>query len=121
MKIDKFKLILGIILLLIFDVVSAVLMFIFQRDSINLGAVIIFSIIYEKCIRDEVLISKLREKIPKSALTFLGFVLVVIGMALMPKTIGSLIPSSLQGLAYGASFLFWTVGMMFWDCRYNIT
>ncbi|MBR3646016.1 MAG: hypothetical protein IKN54_06320 [Lachnospiraceae bacterium] len=119
MKINKAKLILGLILMIVTGIVDGALMYAFQKDTINLVAVILFIIVYIKGIRDEVLVELAREKIPMLAFNIVGFILMFVGCILMPKTVGSITPESVQGLIYSLSFFCWTLGLICLDFRYK--
>lgn len=115
----KKRIAIGVIALLISAVCVSILLMQYQKDWIMLVGVIMFSILYAKCIREDEFISMVKERFSRRSLFIAGFVLVFIGLSFLPDSVGAFCDGSIQFFVYFISFICWMLGMMVWDIRSN--
>ena len=106
----KARLIMGIIALVITGILTAYLLVEYQKDWINLTAMIILAILFLKCFTCEEIERPIYDKL-SSVINVVSIMLVIIALMLLPDSVGGMISKNFQVIIYFVSFICWFVGI----------
>lgn len=111
-EINKKNIILGTISLFISAILLAVFSCYLQKNWGILGLTCIFAVMFLKYLKDDSVVNWLICHVSKDTLKIIGIIVLFIGIALLPPSLGHHLEINVKFVTYMASYICWMVGLL---------
>lgn len=115
----KVKAVIGIAALLISSMVVSFITFEYKKDWIMLIAVIVTALVFLKAFSCDEIELSIYNKLGKH-LNVISIILVLLGLSLLPDSLGERMSEGAGRIGYCLSYIFWFTGLYLHNIRSNI-
>lgn len=112
----KVKAVIGIAALLISSIVVSFITFEYKKDWIMLIAVIVTALVFLKAFSCDEIELPIYNKLGKH-LNVISIILVLLGLSLLPDSLGEHMPEGAGRIGYCLSYIFWFMGLYLHNIR----
>ena len=112
----KAKAVIGVVALLISSIVVSFITFEYKKDWIMLIAVIVTALVFLKAFSCDEIELFIYNKLEKH-LNVISIILVLLGLSLLPDSLGEHMPEAAGRIGYCLSYIFWFMGLYLHSIR----
>ena len=115
----KVRAVIGVVALLISSIVVSFITFEYKKDWIMLIAVIVTALVFLKAFSCDEIELSIYNKLGKH-LNVISIILVLLGLSLLPDSLGEHMSEGAGRIGYCLSYIFWFIGLYLHNIRSNI-
>ncbi len=112
----KVKAVIGVVALLISSIVVSFITFEYKKDWIMLIAVIVTALVFLKAFSCDEIELSIYNKLGKH-MNVISIILVLLGLSLLPDSLGEHMPETAGRIGYCLSYIFWFMGLYLHSIR----
>lgn len=112
---NKKNILIGLVSLLVSAVLQAVFSCYLQNDWIVLVFTCIYAVIFLRYLKSEGSIKWLNSKLSRENLKVAGMIILIIGLAFIPQSLGQYLDGMTEFVVYVVSYICWMVGLLLID------